>query len=225
MGRIRGRARCCRAAMPSSTLRHGGCVGSFCWCRYDRGFLCAWGSCHFLGGRFFSHKSYGDCWSNKAMRSEILNVLIGDVPLSLCGSFQFDDTAWYGKKTKRSWRAWRRLTACCLKGGSICSLLWLGQERGNAKLSLWWRRVKAYDGEGFPELQSAVTSVSVWMGGVHWIYYISRSSQVRVPATTRIRQVPQGYLPLALSDQFWYAKLAQLTVQPSSMWSLYPIYS
>lgn len=30
MGRIRGRARCCRAAMPSSTLRHGGCVGSFC---------------------------------------------------------------------------------------------------------------------------------------------------------------------------------------------------
>lgn len=49
------------------------------------------------------------------------------------------------------------------------------------------------------------SSESVWMGGGLWIYYISnysRSSKVRVSATIRIRHVPQGYLPLALSDQF-----------------------
>lgn len=71
--------------------------------------------------------------------------------------------------------------------------------------------------EGFPELQSAITSVSVWMGECHWIYYISnysRSSKVRVSATTRIRQVTPGYLPLALSDQFDMLSLCSVPFSP-----------
>ena len=48
----------------------------------------------------FFHKWYGDWWSNIAIGSEILHVVIEDVPLSLCGLFQCDDTAWYGKKTE-----------------------------------------------------------------------------------------------------------------------------
>lgn len=110
----------------------------------------------------FLRKSYG--LIERALRSEILNVVIGNVPLSLCGSFQCDDSAWYGKKTKRSWRVWRRLTACCPKGCSRYSLLWLG--RGEVMQSFHFNEDNLRPVmEGFPELQSAVTSVSVWMGG------------------------------------------------------------
>lgn len=142
----------------------------------------------------FFHKSYRDCWANIAILNEILNVAIGDMPLSLCGSIQFDDTVWYGKKTKRS------LRVCCLRRVvSMCCLLWLGRREVMESFLFNEEDLRPIM-DGFPELQSAITSASIWMGGGHWIYYISnysRSSKGRVSATIRIRHVPQGYLPFA----------------------------
>lgn len=66
----------------------------------------------------------------------------------------------------------------------MCSLLWLGHEREVMQSFLFNEEDLRPVMEGFPELQSAVTSVSIWMGGGgHWIYYISnysRSRKVRV---------------------------------------------